>query len=254
MAEQERLEEPIDASGEAVTEGREQILQRRVLRLLFQHDVTLLRQQFQLFSANSTLPALPLLQQYDRLLKVRMLSDELLNDILPRIRRELSLETNQRRLREESPTRGDIDWTRTLERAAQQQPGLPPLQFETRLRQRTLATPANTLVVAILLALRQELQQTLTTQFVDEDLSAQERQAVASIDEQAERELAAPYARALSEQQRGVAGGNGHEPVAAARRDRALTRRQQRIIGARERNSVDQNQRQGRAWHVDALP
>ncbi len=50
----------------------------------------------------------------------------------------------------------------------------------------------------------------------------------------------------LSQQQRGVAGRHRHEPVAAARRDGALARGQQRIIGTRERNPVDQHQRQRR--------
>ena len=61
-------------------------------------------------------------------------------------------------------------------------------------------------------------------------------------------------ARALGEQQRGVAGGHGHEPVAAVGGDGALPRRDQRIVGPGERNPVDQHQRQGRAGHVDALP
>lgn len=185
---------------EITAQQREQQLQRRVLRLLFQHHESLLRKQFHLFFVDSTLPPLPLLQQYDRLMKLRTLSGELLNDILPRIRRELSLKTSHRRLREEAPTRGDIDWPRSLERNLSRQPGLPPLQFETRLRQRTLDTPENTLVVAILLAFRRELRDTLDEQLADEELSASERQVLVSLDEQAERELAAAYARTLVKQ------------------------------------------------------
>ena len=181
-------------------ESGEQHLQRRVLRLLMQHHEVLLRRQFHLFFAESTLPAIPLLQHYDRFVKLRALSGELLTDILPRIRRELSLKTSHRRLREEAPTRGDIDWPRSLERAVSQQPGLPPLHFETRLRLRTLDTPENVLVVAILLTFRREIQAALGEQFEDEELSAGERQALVELDEQAERELAAAYARALAHQ------------------------------------------------------
>ncbi|HVU68366.1 MAG TPA: hypothetical protein VHD63_14605 [Ktedonobacteraceae bacterium] len=177
-------------------------LQRRVLRLLLQHNDALFHQQFRLFYEQSALPPLPLLQQYDRFVRLRALGGELLNDLLPRIRRQLSLETNHSRLREEAPTRGDIDWPRTLERNLSQQPGLPPQQFETRLRQRTLETPENLLVVALLLAFRREIQAVLREQFGDEELSAGERQALVSIDEQAGRELAATYARALLEQAR----------------------------------------------------
>ena len=194
------IEQEIVATNETPRQGRERQLQRRVLRLLLQHGEPLFRRQFHLFFAESTLPPIPLLQQYDRFMKLRTLGGELLNDILPRVRRQLSLKTSHDRLREEAPTRGEIDWPRTLERNTSQQPGLPPLQFETRLRQRTMNTPENVLVVAILLAYRQELQRALAEQFEDESFSAHERQALVSADEQAERELAAAYARALMKQ------------------------------------------------------
>lgn len=87
-----------------------QRLQRRIMRLLLQHDEPLFHNQFRQFYVNSSLPQIPLLQQYDRYIKLRGLSDELLDDILPRIRRQLSLKTSRARLREEAPTRGDIDW------------------------------------------------------------------------------------------------------------------------------------------------
>jgi hypothetical protein len=176
------------------------LLQRRVLRLLIQHHENLFRGQFRLFFVESSLPQIPLLQQYDRYMKLYALSNELLDDILPRIRRQLSLKTNHVRLHEEAPTRGDIDWQRTIEDSWTQAPGQPPLQFETRLRQRTLDTPENVLVVAILLAFLQELQQARTEGFADEDLSKQEQAFLASVNERAERELAAPYARALHDQ------------------------------------------------------
>jgi hypothetical protein len=176
------------------------LLQRRVLRLLIQHHENLFRGQFRLFFVASSLPQIPLLQQYDRYMKLYALSNELLDDILPRIRRQLSLKTNHARLHEEAPTRGDIDWQHTLERSWMQAPGQPPLKFETRLRQRTLDTPENVLTVAILLAFRQELQQARTEGFADEDLSKQEQAFLSSANERAERELAAPYARALLDQ------------------------------------------------------
>jgi hypothetical protein len=177
-----------------------QQLQRRVIRLLFQHGEALFRNQFGQFSAQSALPQIPLLQQYDRYIKLHILSDELLDDILPRIRRQLSLKTSRARLHEEAPTRGDIDWPRTLEQSNSQSPGLPPIQFETRLRQRSMETPENLLTVAILLAYRQELQQAMKDRFEDEDLSALEMQTLTSADERAERELAAPFARSLMQQ------------------------------------------------------
>src|SRR5216684_2872106 len=74
------------------------LLQRRVLRLLMQHHEKLFRGQFRLFFVESSLPQLPLLQQYDRYMKLYTLSNELLDDILPRIRRQLSLKTSHARL------------------------------------------------------------------------------------------------------------------------------------------------------------
>src|SRR5438270_10949260 len=179
-----------------------QQLQRRVMRLLLQHGEPLFRNQFGQFFAQSALPQIPLLQQYDRYIKLYILSNELLDDILPRIRRQLSLKTSQARLHEEAPTRGDIDWQRTIEQSWSQAPGLPATQFDTRLRQRSLETPENVLTVAILLAYRRELQQAMQETFTDEELSGQERQIFVSADERAERELAASYARALIAQAR----------------------------------------------------
>ncbi len=190
---------PIQADEEQTRQWSQQ-LQRRILRLLFQHDAPLLRSQFRQFFVESTLPQLPLLQQYDRYIKLQTLSTELLEDILPRIRRQLSLKTNHARLHEEAPTRGDIDWRRTLERSWSLAPGLPPTRFDTRLRQHSMDTPENLLTVAILLVYRRELRQAMQDTFSDEALSAQERQTFVSFDERAERELASSYARALSEQ------------------------------------------------------
>jgi hypothetical protein len=153
-----------------------QQLQRRVIRLLLQHDAPLLRSRFRLFSEQSTLPPIPLLQQYDHYIKLQVLSNDLLDDILPRIRRQLSLKTTHTRLLEESPTRGDIDWQRSIERGWSQTPGQPPQQFETRLRQRAMDTPENILVVAILLTLQQELAQAMNEGPEDEELNQQEKQ------------------------------------------------------------------------------
>src|SRR5690348_13324860 len=147
-----------------------QHLQRRVMRLLLQHDEPLFRRQFRHFFVKSTLPQLPLLRQYDRYMRLRLLTSELLDDILPRIRRQLSLKTSHARLYEETPTRGDIDWQRTIEHSWSQSPGQPPLLFHTRLRQRTLETPENVLTVAILLAYHQELVTIIKENLSDEAL------------------------------------------------------------------------------------
>ncbi len=175
-------------------------LQRRVMRLLLLHDQRMFRGQFCTFFAESTLPKIPLLQQYDHYIKLLTLSDELLDDILPRIRRQLSLQTTQVRLQEEAPTHGDIDWQRTMQRNLSESPGLTPLTFDTHLRERSMAIPENILAVAVLLNYRRVLQNTLHEGLNDEALTDQERQVLVGADERAERELAAPYARALVEE------------------------------------------------------
>ena len=197
------VETPIENETQASSWA--QRLERRIIRLLLQHDERLFRQQFGLFFAKSALPQLPLFQQYDRYVKLRLLSNELLDDILPRIRRQLSMKTSHARLREEAPTRGDIDWPRTLERSWSTSPGLPALQFETRLRQRSMETPENVLTVAILLAYQKELRQVMQENFGDEALQTQERSVLIGVDERLERELAAPYARLLIPQARQAA-------------------------------------------------
>jgi len=198
------IESPVTAGEDTQTRLWSQHLQRRIMRLLLQHDESLFRSQFRRFFVKSTLPQIPLLQQYDRYMKLQTLSNELLDDIMPRIRRQLSLKTGHARLREEAPTRGDIDWPRTIKRSWSLSPGLPPLHFETRLRQRSLETPQNLLTVAVLVAYRQELRHALKESFSDEELDVQERQLLASADARAERELAAPYARTLLEQARKI--------------------------------------------------
>jgi hypothetical protein len=179
-----------------------QQLQRRVIRLLLQHDSPLFRNQFRLFTVQSQLPQIPLLQHYDHVIKLQFLSDELLDDILPRIRRQLSLKTTHTLLLEEAPTRGTIDWSQTIERNLRRFPGQVPLQLTTRLRQRGMNTPENVLTVAIVLQLRQELQRAMHTHFADEELSDIEQQFFSSTDERAQRELASAYARLLQEQAR----------------------------------------------------
>lgn len=191
------IEVEIPVENEVQTSSWAQRLERRIIRLLLQHDERLFRQQFSLFFADSALPQLPLFQQYDRYVKLRLLSNELLDDILPRIRRQLSMKTSHMRLREEAPTRGDIDWPRTLERSWNNSPGLPALQFETRLRQRSMETPENILTIAILLAYQKELRHVMQENFGDEALQVQERSVLVGMGERLERELAAPYARLL---------------------------------------------------------
>jgi hypothetical protein len=155
------------------------------------------RGSFGRFMTESSLPPLPVLEQYDRYLRLIYLSNELLDDILPRIRRQLSLQTDQARLIEHGPTRGDIDWSRTIDRTVRETPGEAPVQFNTRLRRRSTSTPENTLVVAILTAYQRFLDQVQHESSSHDLLNQSEKQRMVSIAERVMRELAAPYAQAL---------------------------------------------------------
>jgi hypothetical protein len=182
---------------QTISEVWSQYLERHVLRLLLLHDQQLFRGQFRTFFTGSSLPKIPLLQFYDDYLKLIMFSDELLDDILLRIRRQLSLQTNQVSLQEEAPTRGEIDWQRTITRTINEVPDQPPLRFDTLQRQQHTSVPENLLFVALLLHLRSIVQQTLKKDQHDELLTDQERQQLVGIDERIERELAAPNTHAL---------------------------------------------------------
>lgn len=125
-------------------------LQRRIARLLWHHDRHTFRGRFSEMSARSALPQLAELQAYDHLVRLLALADDLLDDILPRIRRQLSFQATHADVDEAPPLRGQIDWGTTLERSWRERPDQPPLRFATHVRQRTFVTPENQLVVAIL--------------------------------------------------------------------------------------------------------
>src|SRR5258708_33967917 len=146
---------------QAVGESWSQYLHRRVMRLLLRHNQGLLRGQFRAFFASSELPRIPLLQFYDRYLKLVMFSDELLAHIMPNIRIQLSLRTELTLQQEEAPTRGEIDWPRTITHVINATPDQAPLQFTTRQRHQDTASPENLLAVAILLSHQQAVRETL---------------------------------------------------------------------------------------------
>ena len=184
-------------AGPVQSEVWTQYLQRRVMRLLLLHDQQLFRGQFRAFFAQSTLPKLPLLQFYDRYLRLQLMGEELLS-LLPDIRSRLSLQIEYESLVEEMPTH-EIDWPPTIERAINETPDQPPLRFDTRQSRQNMAIPENLLVVAILLTYLQTIQGVLRADLQHETLSEQELLALHGMEEQMEHELAAPYAQALRE-------------------------------------------------------
>lgn len=173
----------------------ETYLQRRVMHLLLQHNQHLFREQFHVFFEKSKLPNIPLLQFYDHYLKLKLYHKELLEDIMPRIRRQWSLQTSNQSLQEVAPTRGEIDWHKTIQRAVEETPDQLPMSFDTNLRQQSMIIPENIAVVAIL-RYYQKIVQTLSREDqAKELLSEAERQELVGLEEQIERELAVPQTR-----------------------------------------------------------
>jgi hypothetical protein len=175
-------------------------LQRRVMRLLLLHDPGLFHHQFRTFYVGSSLASHPLLQFYDRYIKLLMLSEELLNDILPRVQMQWSQHTERAIIQEENPLRGQIDWQRTIEQANHETPGQLPLRFATRLSQRHDALPENLFTVAVFQRCRQFVREALRFDQQEEILTDQEQHHLVSIEDHLERELAEPQLRMLAEE------------------------------------------------------
>lgn len=174
-------------------------MQRRIARLLLRHDRRTFRGRFRELYARSKQPQPEALRAYDAFARVIGLADELFDDILPRIRRQLSFSATRLELDEEPPLRGQIDWRRTTERSIAERPNQPPMRFTTTLRSRSSATPENRMVVAILLRYGQELARLRSsTLFADAPLSAAEQREITQIEERVRRELATPQLQELA--------------------------------------------------------
>jgi hypothetical protein len=119
------------------------------------------------------------------------LRDELLDSILPRIKRRLSFLAPREVLVEALPPRGRIDWGRTLAASLRERPGEPPLEVQTRQRRRHFATPENLLTVATILEYRAAVQARLDAEFEQKHTYAL-RHPLHEIVERCTRELAFP--------------------------------------------------------------
>jgi hypothetical protein len=184
-------------------------LQRRIARLLLRHDRATFCGHFRELYARSCLPQADLLRAYDLHTRAIVLADALFDNILPRIRRQLSFHTSQLRLDEEPPLRGQIDWRRTLERSWAERPDQPPLRFATRLRQRSFATPENALAVAVLRRYAALLDHIRTGNLLsDTPLSCVEQRDLLQLKDRVRRELASPQFQELAQE-------IGQVPVAA---------------------------------------
>jgi hypothetical protein len=174
-------------------------LQRRVARLLLRHDRRTFRGHFRELFRQSELPKPSVWQAYDAYTRLLALADELLDEIVPRIRRQMSFQATRETRVEEPPLRGQIDWPSSLATAWNEQPDQPPTRFTTTLRNRTFATPENRLVVAVLSAYAHALKQMRTrTHMPDVPLTDSEKRTLLHLEDRVRRVLATPHFRPLA--------------------------------------------------------
>lgn len=190
----------IDVSTTSLTAANlEAQLQRRVARLLLRHDRRAFRGRFRELFAASTLPQPEYLRAYDAYMSLITLAGELLDEIVPRIRRQMSFQATHDTLDEEPPLRGQIDWPTSLARAWNERPDQPPTRFTTTVRSRSFATPENRLVVAVLHSYAKALKRMRTqSPFADAPLTAGEQRELVQLEDRVRRSLATTHFRALS--------------------------------------------------------
>ncbi|WP_029214560.1 hypothetical protein [Kallotenue papyrolyticum] len=196
---QEQPYEPSEAERNAFGQ-----MQARLIALLLRHHEGAFRRLFAL--REHTTPALDLIGHYRDLGVLFHLADALFEDILPRITRRLSFEAPHEHALEEPPTRGRVDWERTLDAALDDWPGEPPLLFRTRLRRRDFATPPNLLAVATLIEYRRAIEHLLWTERTTIGAEAL-RHPLNAIAERCRRELAFPQFAGLRARAEAILAG-----------------------------------------------
>jgi hypothetical protein len=151
--------EPTPAAALTALNSTFQTMQARLIALLLRHDADRFRHELTThpdYAADADA-----VRRARELGVLFYLRDELFEHILPRIVRRLSFESPRTTSVEEPPTRGRIDWERTLDAAWEELPSEPPLDLHTRQRRRDFATPENLLTVVTLLDYRADVQRLL---------------------------------------------------------------------------------------------
>lgn len=122
-----------------------------MVELLLRYDTPRFAATFAELSAAPALHEDAALARLRELAVVIYLREELFAQILPRIKRRLSFAAPRAIMVEALPTRGRIDWPRTIAASWRDLPDEPPLAMHTRQRRRHFATPENLLTVVTIL-------------------------------------------------------------------------------------------------------
>lgn len=146
-------------------------MQGRMVELLLRFDIPRFTSTFSELNATSNPEEDAALSQLRELAVVIYLRDELLEQILPHIKRRLSFAAPRAVMVEDLPTRGRIDWPRTMAASWRELPEEPPLEMHTRQRRRHFATPENLLTVITILEYQAFTQRLLTREEASDPLS-----------------------------------------------------------------------------------
>jgi hypothetical protein len=166
-------------------------MQARLIALLLRHDSERFQRAIEIHPDYDAPPEEVALHHYRELGVLFWLRDELFEHILPRIVRHLSFVSPRTTVIEEPPTRGRVDWERTLNATWGERPGEPPFALHTHQRHRDFATPENLLTVATLLDFRADALHVLQHEHLAIGSSVL-RHPLTAIVERCERELAFP--------------------------------------------------------------
>jgi hypothetical protein len=159
-------------------------LQWRLVDLLRRHDVPRLAGDDWALPPDSAAP-------WRRLAALSGVAELLLDELLPRIVRQLSLALPRAAGQEPLPAHGRVDWPRTLAANWRRLPDHPPLSVVAHRRGRLFETPENLLAVTALLELRAALLRELGW-IAPDQRHALLRQPLARFAERCDRMLALP--------------------------------------------------------------
>ncbi len=146
-------------------------MQGRMVELLLRYDIPRFTSTFAELSASADPMEDMALSRLRELAVVIYLRDELFEQILPRIKRRLSFAAPRAIMVEDLPTRGRIDWPRTMAASWRELPEEPPLEMHTRQRRRHFATPENLLTVVTILEYRAVAQRLIDREQTRDPLS-----------------------------------------------------------------------------------